>query len=100
MAREAGLSKDQQVQAVRVASVPESEFEDLIDSDTPPTVTKLAEQGKRTDLQPMDGADLRLTQSDNFKSGDAPTFDQRQAASLRNGVWSPALRMYTFVQQI
>jgi hypothetical protein len=45
-AERARLSKDQEVTAVRVASVPGETFEKLVDSDDPPTVTKLAEMGK------------------------------------------------------
>jgi hypothetical protein len=47
-ARAAGLSKDQEVTAVRVANVPRETFEKLVESDDPPTVTKLAEIGKST----------------------------------------------------
>jgi hypothetical protein len=42
-----GLSKDQQVAAVRVANIPAEEFEAAIESDSPPTVTKLAEAGTK-----------------------------------------------------
>ncbi len=44
-AAQAGLSKDQQITAVRVARVPESTFEAAVEADHPPTVTKLAAQG-------------------------------------------------------
>lgn len=44
-ARNAGMSKRQQVTAVRVARVPEQEFEQAVESDDPPTVTELAERG-------------------------------------------------------
>jgi predicted transcriptional regulator len=47
-AKQAGLSKDQQVTAVRVANVPAEQFEQAIDSDKPPTVTALAEIGKQS----------------------------------------------------
>lgn len=46
-AREAGMSKHQQVQATRVANIPDSDFEQRVESDSPPTITKLAEQGKK-----------------------------------------------------
>lgn len=46
-AREAGLSERQQKTALRVASVPEDEFEAAVESDYPPSVTKLAEAGKK-----------------------------------------------------
>jgi hypothetical protein len=42
----AGLSPHQELQAVRVANVPAEEFEAALESDTPATVTKLAEMGK------------------------------------------------------
>lgn len=44
-AREAGMSKHQQVQAVRVANVPDVEFEKAVEGPIPPTITTLAQQG-------------------------------------------------------
>jgi hypothetical protein len=44
-AREAGLSTDQRKTALRVARLPEKEFEDAIESDDPVTLTELAERG-------------------------------------------------------
>jgi hypothetical protein len=44
-ARDAGLSDDQRKTALRVANVPAPEFEAVIESDNPPTVTALAEMG-------------------------------------------------------
>lgn len=41
----AGMSKHQEAQAVRVASVPEDDFEDAVESESPPSVTKLAKAG-------------------------------------------------------
>ena len=46
-AREAGLSRHQMRQALRVARIPEAEFEALIESKGVPTVTQLAERGKQ-----------------------------------------------------
>jgi hypothetical protein len=46
-AAEAGLSEHQRKTALRVASVPEQSFEAQVDSDDPPSVTALAEQGKK-----------------------------------------------------
>lgn len=46
-AKEAGLSKEQKDTALRVANVPENEFEKQVESDNPPTVTQLADQGKQ-----------------------------------------------------
>lgn len=45
-AEQAGLSKRQEVDAIRVANVPEEEFERLVEADEPATVTDLAERGK------------------------------------------------------
>ena len=46
-ADESGMSEHQQLQAVRIANVPEKEFETAVDSENPPTVTQLAEEGKK-----------------------------------------------------
>lgn len=50
---QAGMSKHQQVQAIRVANVPADVFERQVESANPPTVTKLAEQGKKTAPRPV-----------------------------------------------
>jgi hypothetical protein len=47
-ADEAGLSGRQAKDAIRVANVPEESFEEQVESDDPPTITALAEQGKRS----------------------------------------------------
>lgn len=44
-ARDAGMSKHQQVQATRIASVPAADFERQVESPKPPTLTRLAAQG-------------------------------------------------------
>lgn len=44
-AREAGFSEHQQKQAMRLANIPEDEFEAAIEGEKPPTVTELAERG-------------------------------------------------------
>jgi hypothetical protein len=46
-AREAGLSRDQAVTAIRVARVPKPEFEATVESDNPPTVTQQLALGSR-----------------------------------------------------
>lgn len=43
----AGLSSHQLKQAIRVANVPREDFERQVESEKPPTVTGLAEQGKK-----------------------------------------------------
>lgn len=52
-AQEAGLSEWQQKTAVRVANVPAEQFEAVIESEKPPTVTKLAEIGTKTQPKPL-----------------------------------------------
>ena len=44
-AREAGMSKHQQVQAARIAAIPEQDFDSQVESPKPPTLTQLAQQG-------------------------------------------------------
>lgn len=44
-AREAGMSPHQQKQAVRIAAIPEPEFERQVESQKPPTLSQLAAQG-------------------------------------------------------
>lgn len=56
-AEDAGLSERQRNNALRVASIPESEFSDMVESDTPPTVTKLAEIGTKKQLVDLKGRD-------------------------------------------
>jgi len=50
-ATDAGLSERQRKTALRVANVPESTFTEQVESENPPTVTQLAQQG----TQPRDG---------------------------------------------
>ena len=52
-AAEAGLSARQANTALRLASVPESDFESQVESGTPPTVSSLAEQGTRKRPAPL-----------------------------------------------
>lgn len=48
----AGLSDRQRVTALRVASIPEDEFEAAVESDNPPTASQLAERGTKHRLPP------------------------------------------------
>jgi hypothetical protein len=55
-AKDAGMSERQIKTAVRVANVPAETFDAAIESDNPPTITKLAEAGtKRRDWTPPSG---------------------------------------------
>lgn len=47
-ASSAGLSQRQKETAVRVANIPEEKFEEAVESPKPPTVTKLADMGKKS----------------------------------------------------
>ena len=47
------MSERQQVTAIRVANVPVADFERQVDSPKPPTVTALAEQGKKATPRPV-----------------------------------------------
>jgi len=46
-AQAAGLSRDQERDALRVASIPQKDFERAVESNSPPTLTALSEAGKR-----------------------------------------------------
>jgi len=62
-ATNAGLSEHHRKTALRVANVPEAEFERAVESDQPPTVTALGERGKIPRVRPP--ADLsRQSRSD------------------------------------
>lgn len=64
VATQAGMSPHQAKQAIRVANVPADEFERQVESDKPPTVTALAEQGKRIAPRPV--IDLNGRDPDEF----------------------------------
>lgn len=63
-AREAGLSERQTKTALRVSNIPAPEFNALVESEEPPTVTKLAELGKQ-ERKPL--YDLEGINPDHFK---------------------------------
>jgi hypothetical protein len=56
-AEDAGFSHRQRNDALRVATLGEDEFTQQVESDNPPTVTKLAEQGTRKQLIDLKGRD-------------------------------------------
>lgn len=51
-AEDAGLSERQRVTALRLATIPTPKFEAFLESDSPPTVTELAELGRSKNTQP------------------------------------------------
>jgi hypothetical protein len=65
-AEQAGMSKRQAVTAIRVANVPEDDFDRQVESDKPPTVTQLAEQGKKPKPSPRPVVDLQGRDPEEF----------------------------------
>jgi hypothetical protein len=63
-AQGAGMSERQQLQAVRVANVPEQDFTEQVESPKPPTISQLAQQGIKprplVDLKGRDPAEFNL----------------------------------------
>lgn len=66
-AAEAGMSERQQKTAIRTANVPEDQFEKAVESDNPPTVTQLSEQGKQTRKPKENVVDLQGRNPESFK---------------------------------
>ena len=65
VAANAGLSKRQKDTALQVAAVPEQAFNDQVESGDPPTVTELAEQGKKVGKRRRaDGGDGTIDETD------------------------------------
>lgn len=88
-ASSAGLSPHQAKQAVRVANVPRQEFERQVESSEPPTVTKLAEQGKATRPAPIDI--LKGRDPEDFKTATAGLARTRDFAGFVLGADFPAI---------
>lgn len=55
-ARQAGLSDHQRKTALRIATVPEADFNRQVESERPPTVTRLADQGRTQRVSAPDPA--------------------------------------------
>lgn len=66
-ATDAGLSERQRKTALRVANIPEREFEEAIDSEDPPTVTELAERGRQPRPKPL--VDLEGIEPKDYQQG-------------------------------
>lgn len=62
-ARAAGLSKDQMIQALRVASLPSEEFEAAVEATPPATVSELASRGKKALTSPDRTRDQKKSRS-------------------------------------
>lgn len=52
MMEAAGLSRHQMYQMMQIANIPEDEFERLVESDDPPTITELARIGRGEQSKP------------------------------------------------
>lgn len=91
-AREAGMSKHQQVQATRIANLPEADFNAQVESDKPPTLSQLASQGvkKREPIIDLEGRDPKEYNRALHYVGD---FEQaaRDLASLNHDAVLPTL---------
>jgi hypothetical protein len=94
-AEAAGMSKDQEVTAVRVANVPADEFDALVEGDDPPTVTALAEIGKTPGVPAKFKAatnllgilrELKLFAADNDADLVADALYDHEAGSIREAV--------------
>lgn len=56
-AQQAGLSPYQATQSIQLANIPKELFEDQVESESPPTITSLAEQGMAPEMTlPIDRA--------------------------------------------
>lgn len=64
VAQDAGMSRDQMHTALRVANIPADEFDRQVESNAPPSVTALAEQGKKPAQRPV--LDLKGRDPDAF----------------------------------
>ena len=51
-AKEIGQTKDQMIRSVRASRIPEEKFEEQVESESPPTITSLAEQGTNKKPKP------------------------------------------------
>jgi len=67
-AADAGLSPDQAKQSIRVANVPDEIFTEQIESETPPTITSLAQQGTTPNKKPPMFEQLGMTK-EAFQAG-------------------------------
>jgi len=103
-ARDAGMSKHQQVQATRVANIPPEDFERQVESNKPPTLSQLAAQGTKpreniVDLQGRDPKEYNraLHYVADFEGAAKelenqshdlilPTLDEKERARLRAAI--------------
>jgi hypothetical protein len=82
----AGLSEHRRKTALRVANVPEDEFEEAVEADDPATVTELAERGKKPFI-----FDLRGRDPNDFKISTQAQGELRRFSELANEIESNTL---------
>jgi hypothetical protein len=86
----AGMSVKQATTAMRVASIPEEEFEAAIEADDTPTITKLAEMGtKKRDPPPEPPAYLKGRTPEEFNAAIHARAQVRDMAQRCCGTISP-----------
>jgi len=99
-ARDAGLSERQKVTALRLASLPAPKFETLVEADSPPTVTQLAQLGRQVQVSRPSGLtathrashtrkmfeSIRTFCEQNVPAELASEFASQEASSLREFV--------------
>lgn len=92
VAHDAGLSPDQKVTALRVASIPGEDFEEAVESEAPPTVTELAERGRVRKLARESEAEgyAETTQFLGLLSMLAKFTDSNDPADIAGGLVSKA----------
>lgn len=81
IAKEAGLSERQAKTALRIAAVPKEEFDRQVESDNPPTVSNLAEQGTKK-REVVDQSHLRGRTEKQFNIALHFTAELRDAAVM------------------
>lgn len=107
-AKDAGLSNRQFKDAVRVAKVPATEFEEAIESDAPPSIEELAERGTKkkpaplVDLQGVDPEDFNrsLHISAAINSLADQLADVKPEVYLRGVLPSDKKRVLGFVESV
>ena len=79
-AEEAGLSEWQRKEAIRVARVPDDEFEEMVEQDKPATITELAERGKLSKPKPL--IDLNGRNPKDFKAATEALGHMRESVAF------------------
>ncbi len=79
-ATDAGMSRDQMHTALRVAKVPADEFERQVESENPPTISALADQGTKKKTRPI--LDLNGRDPSEFNRAMHFVGDVKQATKL------------------